>query len=316
MPTFHSAGNVNFQKCAIIGADPIGSAIAYTLMKTDWFSQLVLLDIDPSKAQLQSMNLSNALPFHAPMTIYAGSYTDLSDAGIIVIAAGASPSHHHTDEDLAKINVPLIRTIANNIAIYNPNAILLMVSAPIDTLTYTAYLASDYPPSRVIGLGTLPDTARLKQLLGKELEVDSRQVHALIIGAHGDHELALWSYANISGIDLPDFCQQTHRDYHPDRLDLLFQELKDASRQLSHSSDAACFAIAESVKRVASAILRNENTILPVSIPVSNLYGLNDLCISLPCIINRLGISRVLELPLSHSEQLQLQRSALSVPLF
>ena len=310
MQSFSQNFQTNFRKCGIVGVGNVGSTVAYTLMQTGWFSEMVLLDINTKKAHGEASDLSHSLPFHAPMDIYAGTYTDLADCGIIVLTAGANRLPDQSRLAPAKTNAQIFRSIVNNISIYNQNAILLVVTNPVDILTYVAYQASDYPPSRVIGSGTVLDTARLKQLLGKELEVDSRQIHAFIIGEHGDSELPVWSSANVSGIDLPHFCQLHGHGDDADTLHQLFLRAKNSAREILEAKGATYYAIAESVKRIISAIIRDENSILPVSTLATGHYGLDDVCLSLPCILNRHGVAHILEIPLSNEEHARLQLSA------
>ena len=185
-----------------------------------------------------------------------------------------------------------------------------MVTNPVDILTYVTYHASGYPLNRVIGSGTVLDTARLKQTLGEYLEVDGRQVHSFIIGEHGDSELAVWSSANISGVDLPRYCENCSKGYDPAAMDAIFQEVKNSAYKIIEAKGATYYAIAESVKRIIAAIVRDENAILPVSTLVSGHYGLEDVCMSLPCVVNRQGIHRILEIPLNDEEHRRLQSSA------
>ena len=310
MQKFSLTEGVNFRKCGIVGVGHVGATVAYSLMQTGWFSELVLLDINQKKAKGEADDLSHGLPFHAPMDIYAGTYTDLADCGVIVITAGANRKPGETRLDPAHVNAQIFRSIVNNIAIYNQNAILLVVTNPVDILTYVTYHASGYPVNRVIGSGTVLDTARLKQALGEYLEVDGRQVHSFIIGEHGDSELAVWSSANISGVDLPRYCESCSKGYDPTALDAIFQEVKNSAYKIIEAKGATYYAIAESVKRIIAAIVRDENAILPVSTLVSGHYGLEDVCMSLPCVVNRQGIHRILEIPLNDEEHRRLQSSA------
>ena len=310
MQKFSLTEGVNFRKCGIIGVGHVGATVAYSLMQTGWFSELVLLDINHKRAQGEADDLSHGLPFHAPMDIYAGTYTDLADCGIIVITAGANRKPGETRLDPAHVNAQIFRSIVNNITIYNQNAILLVVTNPVDILTYVTYHASGYPLNRVIGSGTVLDTARLKQTLGEYLEVDGRQVHSFIIGEHGDSELAVWSSANISGVDLPRYCENCSKGYDPAAMDAIFQEVKNSAYKIIEAKGATYYAIAESVKRIIAAIVRDENAILPVSTLVSGHYGLEDVCMSLPCVVNRQGIHRILEIPLNDEEHRRLQSSA------
>ncbi len=299
-----------FRKCGIIGCGNVGASIAYTLMQTGWFSELVLLDLNTKKAEGEAADLRHGLPFHTPMKIHAGSYADMTDCGIIIITAGANQRPGETRMELARTNAKIFRSIVSNIVIYNQSAILLVVTNPVDVLTYVAWQTSGFPASRVIGSGTVLDTARLKQLLGHHLGVDSRNVHSFIIGEHGDSELPVWSSANISGVDLPHYCESCSFGYDPVVLEKLFEEVKNSAYRIIEAKGATYYAIAESVKRIISAIVRDENSILPVSALVNGHYGLEDVYMSLPCTVCRSGIRQVLEIPLNEEETDRLQRSA------
>lgn len=300
----------DLRKCAIIGCGNVGATTAYTLMQTGWFSEMVLIDIDTKRAEGEASDLAHGLPFHAPMDIYAGDYTDLGNCGLIIITAGANQRPGETRMDLMRTNAKIFHSIVNNIILYNQTAILLIVTNPVDVLTYVARRVSGFPENRVIGSGTVLDTARLKQLVGSHLGVDSRNVHSFIIGEHGDSELPVWSSANVSGVDLHHYCESCGRGYDKTVLEGLFREARDSAYGIIEAKGATYYAIAESVKRIVAAIVRDENTILPVSAPVDGHYGLEDVYMSLPCIINKSGIKQVLEIPLNDEEENRLHRSA------
>ena len=192
----------NIQKAAVIGCGFVGSSIAFTLMQSGIFSELVLIDANRDKAEGEAMDLSHGLPFTHPMDIRAGDYDDVADCALVIVTAGAGQKPGETRLDLVHKNVAIFRSIIPEIARRNRDAILLIVSNPVDVLTWAAWKLSGYPANRVLGSGTVLDTARLKYLLGERLGVDSRSVHAFIIGEHGDSELAVWSGANVSGISL------------------------------------------------------------------------------------------------------------------
>ncbi|MBQ8416228.1 MAG: L-lactate dehydrogenase [Clostridia bacterium] len=305
-----SCNTVNIRKCAIIGCGNVGATTAYTLMQTGWFSEMVLIDINLKKAEGEAADLAHGLPFHAPMDIYAGDYADLVDCGLIIITAGANQKPGETRMDLVRTNARIFRSIVSNITIYNQNAILLVVTNPVDVLSYVTWKISGFPSSRVIGSGTVLDTARLKQLLGSHLGVDSRNVHSFIIGEHGDSELPVWSSANVSGVDLNHYCESCGRGYDKRTLDSLFRDVRDSAYKIIEAKGATYYAIAESVKRIVAAILRDENTILPVSALVDGHYGLDGVYMSLPCIVSRSGVKQVLEIPLDHEEENKLRHAA------
>lgn len=310
MKKYHMEKSCNYRKCGIIGCGNVGSTTAYTLMQTGYFSEMVLIDLDVKRAEGEAADLAHGLPFHTPMDIYAGDYADLAECGIIIITAGAKQEVGDSRMDLLRTNARIFRSIVTNIAIYNQSAILLVVTNPVDVLSYVTFRCSGFPASRVIGSGTVLDTARLKQLLGSHLGVDSRNVHSFIIGEHGDSELPVWSSANVSGVDLRHYCESCSRGYDQRVLDSLFCDVRDSAYRIIEAKGATYFAIAESVKRIVSAIVRDESSILPVSALVDGHYGLEGVYMSLPCIVGRAGIRQVLEIPLDNDEETKLRRSA------
>lgn len=299
---------MNIRKCAIIGCGNVGATTAYALMKNGLFSEIVLIDLDKKKAEGEAMDLNHGLPFNSPALIYAGDYSDLYDAYLIIITAGAAQKSGETRLDLVKKNTSIFRSIIDSILEYNKKAILLVVTNPVDILTYVTLSRSGFPSSRVIGSGTVLDTARLKQLIGRHFEVDSRNVHSFIIGEHGDSELPVFSSANISGIDIEEYCRISGKDIHI--LDRLYGEVKNSAYHIIDAKGATYYAIAESVLRICRALVRDENTIMPVSVLANGEYGINDVCIGLPSIIGYGGVKRVLEIPLDRTEQALLKKSA------
>ncbi len=301
---------VNIQKCAIIGCGFVGATTAYTLTQSGLFSEIVLIDIDRKKAIGEAADLGHGLPFMSPAEIYAGDYSDISDAAIIIITAGGGQRPGQTRLDLLRDNARIFRSIVKNISIYNKSGIIIVVTNPVDVLTYVTLKYSDFPPNRVIGSGTVLDTARLKYLVGKHFEVDPRNVHSFIIGEHGDSELPVWSSANISGVDLYRYCQSCHKNCNHNILDRLFDEVRTSAYKIIEAKGATYYAIAESVRKIVSAIVRDENTVLPVSSLVNGHYGLNGICLGLPSIVGAGGVKEILEIPLDNKEQQLLAESA------
>ena len=301
------------RKCAVIGCGFVGATTAYTLMKSRLFSEMVLLDANTKKAIGEAEDLSHGLSFNSPMEIYAGDYEDLTDASIIVIAAGAGQKDGETRMDLLEKNVRIFETIVSNIRRVGTEAILLVVTNPVDVLTQVTLCLSGLPRERVIGSGTVLDTARLKYLLGKRFGVDARNVHAFILGEHGDSELPVFSSANISGVDLVDFCGAGCKNEalcSLESLEPVFEEVKNSAYRIIDGKGATYYAIAEAVLRIVSAIMRDEKTILPVSAYIEDYYGAHDVCIGVPCIIGRGGVECVLRIPLDEREQERFRHSA------
>ena len=220
---------INVRKAAIIGCGFVGSSIAFSLMQRGLYSELVLIDANQAKAEGEAMDLSHGLPYAASMQIYAGTYDDVADCAMVILTAGANQKPGETRLDLIDKNVAILKSIIPELTKRLFQGILLVVSNPVDVLTYAAWKLSGLPAKHVIGSGTVLDTARLKYLLGQYLQVDSRNVHAAIIGEHGDSELAVWSSANISSLDLDHFCQLRGKKDYRAGLDRIYHEVRDSA---------------------------------------------------------------------------------------
>ena len=244
------------------------------------------------------------------MKIYAGDYEDAADAAIIVVTAGAAQKPGETRLDLVNKNVSIFRSIIPRIREVGFEGILLIVSNPVDVLTYAAMKMSGLPQSHVLGSGTVLDSARLKEALGAHLDVDPRNVHAYIIGEHGDSELAVWSSANVSGVPLSDFCEMRGHYDHLASEKKIADDVKNAAYNIISKKHATYYGIAMSVRRLCTAIMRDEKHILPVSSLMVGEYGLDDICISMPTIVGRDGVECRVPVSLSNEEYAELHRSA------
>ena len=300
----------NPRKVAIIGCGFVGSSIAFSLMQRGLFTEMVLLDVDGAKAEGEAMDLSHGLPYIASMDIRAGTYDDIGDCALVVITAGVNQKQGETRLDLIEKNVAILKNIIPQITSRGFEGILLIVSNPVDVLTYAAYRISGYPKRRVIGSGTVLDTARLKYLLGERLRVDSRSVHAFIIGEHGDSELAVWSGANVSGVDLPAFFQLQGQKDAQTALQEIYEGVRDSAYEIIARKGATYYGIAMAVARIADSIVKDERAVLPVSVLLEGQYDLQGLCLSIPSIIGRNGLEQVLEIPLDQGERRALECSA------
>lgn len=301
---------INIRKAAIIGCGFVGASSAFSLVHKGLFSELVLIDANHAKAEGEAMDLSHGRPFTSPMKIYAGSYDDISDCSLIIITAGANQKPGETRLDLVHKNVAIFKSIIPEITKRNFEGILLIVANPVDILTYAALKISGYPKERVLGSGTVLDSARFRYLLSEHLNVDSRSVHAYIIGEHGDSELAVWSSANVSGIGINDFCELRGHYEHDEAMDRIYRTVRDSAYEIIERKCATYYGVAMAVSRIAESIIRNEHSVLPVSSLMEGEYGLTDLCISVPTIVSAKGAEQVLEIPLSQEEKEKLQKSA------
>ena len=268
---------MNPRKVAVVGCGFVGSASAFALMQSGLFSEMVLIDANFKKAEGEAFDISHGVPFTRPIKIYAGDYDDLADAAIVVITAGAAQKPGETRLDLVHKNINIFKSIIPEIVKRDFQGILLIVANPVDILTYTALKLSGYAPNRVIGSGTVLDTARLKERLGEHLEVDSRSVHAFIVGEHGDSEIAAWSSANVSGIPLHDFCEMRGHHDHEGATSEIAEKVKNSAYEIIQRKGATYYGIAMSVKRICEAIIRDERSILPISTMMDGEYGIKAL---------------------------------------
>ena len=301
---------VNPRKAAVIGCGFVGSATAFTLMQSRLFSELVLLDVNMEKADGEAKDIAHGIPFAGQMKIYAGTYDDAADAAIIIITAGANQKPGETRLDLVQKNTAIYQSIIPEIVKRDFGGILLIVSNPVDILTYVALKLSGLPEKRVLGSGTVLDTARLKYALGEHLGVDSRSVHSFIIGEHGDSEIAAWSSTNVSGIPLNEFCEMRGHFNHDAAMDAIAEKVKNSAYEIISKKQATYYGIAMSVKRICECIVRNERSILPVSAMMHGEYGIEDITLSMPAIVGIGGVETHVPIAVSEEEAEKLVESA------
>lgn len=301
---------INYRKAVMVGCGFVGSATVFSLMQSGLFSEIAMIDADMSKAEGEAMDISHGIPFAKQMKVYAGSYDDVTDAGIVIVTAGANQKPDETRLDLVNKNVAIFKQIIPEIAKRNFEGILLIVANPVDILTQVAQKLSGLPENRVIGSGTVLDTGRLKHRLGEHLGVDSRSVHAFIIGEHGDSEIAAWSSANVSGIPLNDFCEMRGHYQHEEATREIAEKVKNSAYEIIQRKRATYFGVAMAVKRICEVIVRDEKSILPVSTAMHGEHGIDGVVLSMPCIVGKDGIETMVPIRLNETEQEQLQESA------
>ena len=301
---------VNLRKAAIIGCGFVGSASAFSLMNSGLFSEIVLIDADKNKAEGEAMDISHGVPFAKQMNIYAGGYDDIVDAAIIIVTAGANQKPDETRLDLVNKNVSIFKSIMPEISTRQCKGVILIVANPVDILTYVSIKLLGFGENRVIGSGTVLDTARLKYELGEHLEVDSRSVHAFIIGEHGDSEIAAWSSANVSGIELNEFCEMRGHFEHDKATKEIAERVKNSAYEIISKKRATYYGIAMAVKRICEVIIRDEKSILPVSSMMHGEYGIEDVVLSMPAIVGKGGLETKVPIALNEEEQVKLRESA------
>lgn len=302
--------DVNMRKVAMIGCGFVGSATTFSLMMSGMFSEIVLIDADEDRAEGEAMDISHGVPYTGVSKIYAGTYDDITDAAIIIITAGANQKPDETRLELVHKNVEIFKSIIPEISKRNCNGIILVVSNPVDILTHVALKLSGFPESRVIGSGTVLDTARLKYILGEHLKVDSRSIHAFIIGEHGDSELAVWSSANVSGVPIHKFCEMRGYYDHEYQTGKIYEDVKNSAYEIIEKKKATYFGVAMAVRRICEAILKNERTILPVTTMLHGEYGIDGIMLSMPAIVGLGGVERIIPISLDDEELNKLRNSA------
>jgi L-lactate dehydrogenase len=297
-------------RIAIIGAGNVGATFAYALLQSGLSSEIVLIDANHAKAEGEAMDLNHAMPLARPTRIWAGDYPDCAGAVVTVISAGASQKPGETRLDLLQRNYAIFKQIVPEVVRFNPDGLLLIATNPVDILSYASWKLSGLPASRVIGSGTILDTARFRYLIGEHAGVDARSVHAFIIGEHGDSEVPAWSLANIAGMQLQDYCRANCREYHAEIFEQIFTQTRDAAYQIIQRKGATYYAVANGLLRIIEAILRDQSTVLSVSSLIENFNNIHDVYLSLPCVIDRSGVERFLNLSLNQVEIDGLQKSA------
>ena len=308
--TGQGEGRVNSRKAAVIGCGFVGSASAFALMQSGLFSEMALIDARREKAEGEALDISHGLPFAQPMRIYAGDYDDIGDAAIVVLSAGVNQKPGETRLDLVRKNAAVFQSILPELLRRDFGGILLIVTNPVDILTCAALRLSGLPENRVFGSGTVLDTARMQYLLGEHLGVDPRNVHAFIIGEHGDSEIAAWSSANIEGVPLNDFCEMRGFYRHAESMQHLAEEVRQSADKIIERKQATYFGIAMSVRRICAAIIRDEKSVLPVSWMQHGAYGLEGVALSMPAVIGKSGIEAAVPIRLDGREALALRDSA------
>lgn len=300
-------------KISIIGCGNVGMRYAYALIMKGEVRQLVLVDLDQKRLKGEVMDLSHGAPYISPVEIIAGDYSHIKNSDLVVITAGKKQKPDQTRLDLAKDNVQLYRKIIPEIVKYASSAILLIVSNPVDILSYAAYKFSSKPREKVIGSGTVLDTARFRFLLSKHCNVDPRNIHAYILGEHGDSEFPVWSRAMIGGILFKDYCyicKKSATCQHDKELNKVFTEVKDSAYEIIERKQETSYGIGLALVRITQAIINDENAILPVSSLVENYLGIDDVYLSLPSVINKEGVREVLKIELNPQEKQAFKNSA------
>lgn len=307
------------RKVAIIGDGAVGSSCAYTLMLGHAVNEIVIVDVNKDKADGDALDMADGMSFlSVPKNVHGGDYKDIEGSHIVVITAGAAQKPGETRLDLLKKNASIFTSIIESMKPYlSKDAIVLVVTNPVDILTYFTYKKLGLPSSQVIGSGTVLDTSRLKTAISEDTEIDPRSIHTFIVGEHGDSEVALWSATSVGGLSLTDYCAKCGKckERNMARLNSLHEKVKNAAYSIIAKKGATNYAIALAVSRIVSAILNNERSVLTVSTYISDeLHGaIKDVYLSLPAVVGNAGVGKILHPDYSEEEKSALIESASSL---
>jgi len=302
--------NQQLTRIAIIGAGHVGATCAYALQLRGLASEIVLINAHRERAEGEAMDLNHGSLFARPVRVWAGDYSDCKDADVVVLAAGVAQNPGETRLELLKRNAAIFQQMVPQVVQHTRDAILIVVANPVDVLTYVTWKTSGLPAQQVIGSGTILDTARFRYLLSQYFGVEPRSIHAFILGEHGDSQVPVWSLANIAGIRLNEYGRQNGKQLNVRTRNEIALNTRRAAYEIISRKGATYYAIAAGLVRIIEAIVRDENSVLTVSSLAQGLFGLDNVCISLPSIINRQGVANTLKLPLSPKEQIDLGKSA------
>ncbi len=300
-------------KVSIIGCGNVGMRYAYALIMKGLARSIVMTDMDKNRLEGEVMDLSHGAPYVSPVEIIAGDYPDIKGSDLVVITAGKKQKPGQTRLALVKDNVEIYRQIVSQIVKYAPSAILLVTTNPVDILSYATYKFSSKLAHEVIGSGTVLDTARFRFLLAGHCKIDPHNVHAYILGEHGDSESAIWSNASIGGVLFKNYCSicgNNHACRPKEELEGIFSEVRDSAYKIIEKKGETSYGIGLSLVRITQAILHDENAILPVSSLITDYLGMRDVYLSLPAIVNKNGIREIMKLEFAKKEEEALKKSA------
>jgi len=306
-----SRQRANTRKVVIVGAGDVGASFAYALAQSGLASEIALVDAKPGLAEGQALDMSHGLPFIAPVYIHAGTKEDYADADLIVITAGAKQRPDESRLNLLARNAAIMRSIMDDITATHSNAIILVVSNPVDILTYVAQEHSGLPRTRILGSGTVLDSSRFRYLLSRHCGIDVRNMHAYILGEHGDSEIAAWSMTHVAGMPMDQYCAVCGKDQNWRYIrEQIVEQVRKSAYHIIDYKGSTCYGIGLALVRIAGAILRDEHSVLTVSCRLQGEYGISHVCLSVPCIVSREGIQRIITGPLREEEQKGLEHSA------
>lgn len=299
------------RKVVIVGAGAVGSTFAYALAQRGVADEICLTDINREFAAGQVLDLAHGLPFYPAVQIRLAEPPDYADAHVVVITAGAKQAPGESRLNLLQKNAAMVESIVDELIAWKSQAVLVLATNPVDVLTYVALRRSGWPKGRVLGSGTVLDSARFRYLISQHCNVDVTNVHAYILGEHGDSEVAAWSMTHVAGVPMDEYCPAcgSCADWQMQR-ERIVKEVRDSAYHIIDYKGATCFGIGMSLTRIVGAILQDQNSVLTVSTLLTGEYGLQDVCLGIPAIVGSNGVKRIVETRLAPDEQAALQASA------
>jgi len=307
----NSKSNGIRRKVVVVGAGAVGATYAYALSQSGLAEEIVIIDTNEDLVRGQVLDLVHGQPFIPTVLIRGGSKADYADARLIVITAGSAQKPGETRLQLLKKNADIAGSIASDVAASGSEGVMLIVSNPVDVMTYVALKKSGWERSRVIGSGTVLDSARFRHLLADHCGVDVHNVHAYILGEHGDSEFAAWSMTNIAGMEMDDYCPVCNKcsEWNVERK-AIEQQVRESAYHIINAKGSTHYAVGLALVRITASILRKQNSVLTVSVMMKGEYGLNDVCLSAPSIVNDRGAVKIIKSSLEPQELEALNRSA------
>jgi len=297
-------------KVVIVGAGAVGATFAYALQIRGAAREIVLIDMDRPRAEGEALDLSHGEFFTPPVSIRAGDYHDCAGADVVAICAGAKQMPGQSRMKLVETNIGICKAIVEKVVEHTTEAILLVATNPVDVLTYAAIQFSRLPTRRVIGSGTVLDSARFRHLLSKHCQIDARNIHAYVLGEHGDSEVLPWSIATFAGMKIDDYCLACPRKCPDIHRQQIAEQVRTSAYHIIDAKGATNFAVGLALVKITTSIIRDESSVLTVSTLIDGQYGISDVCLSLPAVINSVGVDRMICPRLTEAEQAALRSSA------
>lgn len=298
------------RKVVIVGAGAVGSSFAYALAQQGLADEICLMDMNRDLAEGQVLDLAHGLPYYPPVQIYVGDRKDYANASVVVITAGAKQNPGETRLDLLQKNASIVKSIMDDMMSENSSAIVIVTTNPVDILTYIAIKHSGWDAGRIIGSGTVLDSARFRYLISQYCNVDVGNVHAYILGEHGDSEVAAWSMTHVAGVQIDKYVENFGFNNWKGEKERITQTVKDSAYHIINYKGATYYAIGMALVRIVGTILQDQQSVLTISTLLNGEYGIKDVCLGVPCILGQSGVIKVIEAPLSPDERTALEKSA------